>query len=391
MEKPDHGDRSPGIDVIRGLAVIFVVLHHVHLRFQINRYDVANLVPRSVERVVFWSGYYSVITFFVISGFLITGLSLKRWGSLEQIDVAHFYRLRAARILPCLLLLLAVLSMLHVLGFSDYAIKPERASLGRVLLAALTFHFNYLEGHRGYFPANWDVLWSLSVEEMFYLGFPFLCWAVRRERLFMVAMILLIIVGPLNRVALAGHRPWDDYAYLSSMDGMAFGCLAAWLSARCRLSRRTCRAMMMLGITCIILIVVLRAQTFALGLTKTALNVSILECGVALTLVAIGSGVGNRLLAWHTAALRSVGRRSYEIYLTHMFVVLGLMHVFKSAVGQKPSFVAFAFTYAAMLALSIGLGHLVARYYSERMNRRLRGSYAMPYHPSYRPVEHKVS
>jgi len=174
--------RVPSIDVLRGLAVILVVLHHIHLRFQINHFDVATLLPEPVAKVLFWSGYYSVIAFFVMSGFLITSLSLRRWGTLDSISLPAFYRLRVARIVPCLLLLIAVLSALHLAGFTDYLVNPERASLTRVVVAALTFHVNWLEGMRGYLPGNWDVLWSLSVEEVFYLGFPLLCLALRRER-----------------------------------------------------------------------------------------------------------------------------------------------------------------------------------------------------------------
>ena len=107
---------------------------------------------------MFWSGYYSVMTFFVISGFLITTLSMRRWTFLEQIAPSRFYQLRGARILPCLLILLAVLSVLHWVGASDFTIRPQLASLPRALVAALTFHVNWLEGHRGYLPANWDVL-----------------------------------------------------------------------------------------------------------------------------------------------------------------------------------------------------------------------------------------
>jgi peptidoglycan/LPS O-acetylase OafA/YrhL len=129
---------------------------------------------------LFWSGYYAVLIFFVISGFLIASITLRRWGSLAAIDVKAFYRLRVARIAPCLVLLLGVLSCLHVAGVSGYVIDPARSSLGRAIFAALTFHFNYLEGTRGYLPGAWDVLWSLSIEEAFYAHVPRVC--VRRWR-----------------------------------------------------------------------------------------------------------------------------------------------------------------------------------------------------------------
>lgn len=366
----DH--RVPSIDVLRGLAVILVVLHHIHLRFKINHYDVAALVPEALAKVLFWSGYYSVIAFFVMSGFLITSLSLRRWGTLDNIPLPDFYRLRVARIVPCLLLLLATLSALHLAGFTDYVINPERASLGRVVVAALTFHVNWLEGMRGYLPGNWDVLWSLSVEEVFYLGFPLLCLTLRRERWVLLCMGVLIVIGPVNRTLLEGRDPWADYAYLSCMDGIAFGCLAAWISARTQASRTKSRIAMAVGVAALLLILVLRKQTFDLGLTRVGLNVTILELGVALVLYALANGVGNETLSQGTGLIRLAGRSSYEIYLTHMFVVLGLMRPFKALFGESPGTAAFPLAYGIMLAVSIVLGVAVSRWYSEPLNQKMR-------------------
>lgn len=365
--------RVPGIDVLRGVAVVLVVLHHINLRFEIDDYDVAGLLPRSVGAPLFWSGYYSVITFFVISGFLITTLSIRRWTVLERIAPSRFYRLRGARILPCLLTLLMVLSVLHWAGASDFTIHPQLASLWRALVAALTFHVNWLEGHRGYLPANWDVLWSLSVEETFYLLFPLMCLVLRKERWIVICMLGLIIIGPFNRVALVDRDPWDDYAYFSCMDGIAFGCITAWITARVRPGPALSKVAMILGAIITVTIVVFREQTAWLGLTKAGLNVTALELGVALLLVGFARGVGNTVLSKGTAWLRLAGRCSYEIYLTHMFVVLGLMHPFKELFGSGPAIAAvYLVTYAMMLALSILLGYAVERWFSDPLNRILR-------------------
>jgi peptidoglycan/LPS O-acetylase OafA/YrhL len=365
--------RVQAIDALRGLAVVLVVLHHIHLRFELNDYDVAKLLPTPIATVVFWSGYYAVIAFFVISGFLITGLSLRRWGSLDRIPLSRFYQLRGARILPCLLALLAILSVLHVAGATDFAIDRERASIGRALTAALTFHVNWLEGHRGYLPANWDVLWSLSVEECFYLSFPLLCLVLRSERWIMISMAVLIVIGPFNRIALEGQDPWQDYAYLSCMDGIAFGCIAAWITARARLSRAVLRGALALGALAALSIVIFRKQASDLGLTSSGLHITVLEVGIALMLLALARGVGNGPLSKGTALLQMAGRCSYEIYLTHMFVVLGLMHVFKNLWGASPgTWAVYPPSYAIMLALSVLLGYVVERRFSDPLNAALR-------------------
>src|SRR6202021_2773473 len=116
-------------------------------------------------------------------------ITLKRWGALPSINVRDFYLLRLARIGPLLLALLAVLSLLHFAGLKDFVVSARTGGLGRALLAALTFHVNVLEARRGYLPGNWDVLWSLSVEEMFYLFFPPICWLLGRGQL-LIAVLL---------------------------------------------------------------------------------------------------------------------------------------------------------------------------------------------------------
>jgi peptidoglycan/LPS O-acetylase OafA/YrhL len=363
--------RSAGIDVIRGICVLLVTLHHIHLRFKFNLVAVKTLLPEPVARVLFWSGYFAVITFFVISGFLITSVSLRRWGSLGRLSLRQFYWLRFARIAPCLALLVLVLSALHLAQVNGFVIPPERASLGRAVLAALTFHVNWLEGHRGYLPGCWDVLWSLSVEEVFYLSFPVLCLLLRDVRWLLAPLLALIIIAPFNRMALAGRDPWEDYAYLSCMDGIALGCLAALFAARWgqRLGPGVLRTMMALGIAAVSLIVVFRKLPLSLGLQEVGLGVSVLELGVALILIALSRGIGSTVLARGTGSIRAIGRWSYEIYLTHMLVVLGLVPFI---VESKPAAPWILGWYALLLIASVALGWAVHDLYSEPLNRALR-------------------
>jgi peptidoglycan/LPS O-acetylase OafA/YrhL len=355
--------------VLRGLAALFVLLHHIHLRFEFNDYDTDGWLPHALNPLIWWSGYQAVIAFFVISGFLITRLSISRWGPLGQIHIREFYALRVARIVPCLMLLLVILTALHLMGAPNFTIPPDRASLGRALLAALTFHVNYLEGHRGYLPGGWDILWSLSIEETFYLLFPLICAFLRSERLLVAPLLGLIVVGPISRTLLANRDPWADYAYFSCTDGIAFGCLAALACARVRIPAWFSRAAFSAGAAVTIFALVMRATVARIGLTDLGLHVTVLELGVALILLAFGSGVGNRAASFGTGWLRRIGNHSYEIYLFHMIVVLGLMNLLLRTRVTSHALPAW---FAAMLLLSLGLGELVARRYSEPLNRRLR-------------------
>jgi peptidoglycan/LPS O-acetylase OafA/YrhL len=358
-----------GIDVLRGVCVLLVVLHHINLRFWLNHFPVAKALPAPLAQVLFWSGYCAVVAFFVVSGFLITGLSLRRWGSLGSVRIGSFYCLRLARIAPCLLLLLAILSALHLAGARDFTIAPQRASLGRALAAALTFHVNWLEGHRGYLPGGWDVLWSLSVEETFYIVFPLAAVLLGSERLFLVALAALVIVGPVCRTLLGDADPWREYAYLSCTDAIAFGCIAAVVAHRRLLGPRGLRLALAAGALITALTLLLCNEDTYTGIARFGLNVSALELGVALMVVAFGGGIGNGTIARGTGWLRALGRSSYEIYLFHMLVVLALMALARQA---QPAARALPLWYAMMLGGSVLLGYAIARTYSEPLNRRIR-------------------
>jgi peptidoglycan/LPS O-acetylase OafA/YrhL len=375
--------RLAGVDVLRGLCVLLVLLNHIKVRFLLNDLPVGNALPARLEQVLFWSGHYAVVTFFVISGFLITGLSLRRWGSLGAVDVGSFYRMRFARIAPCLLLLLLILTTLHLTGAPDFVIRPERASLGRALLAALTFHLNWLEGHRGYLPGGWDVLWSLSVEEAFYLVFPLAAVLLRSERLFMLVLGALVVIGPCYRGMLGDTEPlplWD-YAYLSCTDAIAFGCIAALVTHHRLLGPRGLRLTLAAG--CLLsLLTLMCSENEGPGLARFGFNLTALELGVALMVVAFGSGVGNLAMARGTRWLRAVGRCSYEIYLFHMLIVLGLIAIVRRLHVTR----AFPLWYAAMLGGGILLGCLIARIYSEPLNRRIRAASGLVFADSGAPA-----
>jgi peptidoglycan/LPS O-acetylase OafA/YrhL len=117
------------------------------------------------------------------------------------------------------------------------------------------------------------------------------------------------------------------------------------------------------------LVVVLCDEDAHVGISRFGLNVTLLEAGIAMMLLAFGSGVGSEALSPGTRWLRQIGRCSYEIYLFHMLVVLGLMGLFERI---HPAMKTIPMWYILMLLLSVLLGYAVSRFYSEPLNRRLR-------------------
>ncbi len=239
MERKRRPARNPGIDLLRGLAIVLVVFNHLGLRIPLEKSALAGVLPRWLLNRLNWNGYEAVYVFFVISGFLIAGNALRRWGSLAAIDAGVFYARRFARIAPCLLALLVVLSALHLLGVQDYVIHRAGQSLSGALLSALGLNLNGYEGRTGYLPGAWDVLWSLSIEEAFYLGFPLACLLLRRRSLLVPPLLLLAVSLPWVRAALHGNEIWLEKAYLPGMAAIATGVLGALLAKACRPPRRT--------------------------------------------------------------------------------------------------------------------------------------------------------
>src|ERR1700728_3642019 len=181
--------RLDGVDVLRGLSIFFVLINHVNMRLRLEHVPYTQGMPEQLVSSLVWNGQLGVQIFFAVSGFLITSTSLRRWGSLARVSIRDFYLLRFARIAPLLLSLLVALSLLHFWHFGDFIVTAKTGGFGRALFAALTFHVNVLEARRGYLPGSWDILWSLSVEEMFYLFFPVICFLFGRGKLFVVLLL----------------------------------------------------------------------------------------------------------------------------------------------------------------------------------------------------------
>ncbi len=205
-------------------------------------------------------------------------MAIRRWGALSQVRIADFYRLRFARIVPLLVLLLVILCVLDLAHVPGFVIKAH-TSLPRALLAAATFHINWLESQRGYLPPNWDVLWSLSVEEVFYLFFPLICVLTRARAPLIALLMAFVAVGPFARTVLTRNELWADYGYLSCMDAIALGCLAAMIAASVRFRPATLRALQIIGAALVLLIMTARPLVRAMHIYQLGLDVTCLALG----------------------------------------------------------------------------------------------------------------
>jgi peptidoglycan/LPS O-acetylase OafA/YrhL len=387
-EVPAVVARFEMVDLLRGLSILAVVLLHCWIRFYLNGVSLGSGLPWWLGHLLLRNGGNGVTVFFAISGFLITLTSVRRFGGLSGMRAGMFYRIRFARIGPLLLLILAVLSLLHWASLHSGAFDlwhvKKAVGLRRALFAALTFHLNWLEAKTGYLPANWDVMWSLSVEEMFYLFFPLVCVAFVGVRsplrrvgwplLFLLAGVLLVL-GPWARSVWITTEIGQEKSYLGGMNAIAMGCLAGLLCDR--LSRAAVlRRGWLYGAEGVGWVLLAWMATWprwgwlhgaSRFLARHDLDDTVLPLGACLVMV--GTVLrGSRGGGWVTAPVRWFGRHSYEVYLTHEFVVLlGVLGYLRWHVGRPGVWT------VGITVLTAPLGWVVARWYSEPMNRWLRG------------------
>jgi peptidoglycan/LPS O-acetylase OafA/YrhL len=313
-----------GLDGLRALAVVAVVLYHLDLAW----------IP---------GGFLGVDVFFVLSGFLITALVLEEVERTGRLDVRRFYLRRARRLLPALGLVLLAVSATAVLG-----VREEIPELRTDVPAALLYVSNwwYVASDASYFeftgrPPLLQHLWSLAVEEQFYLLWPAVvvaAMAVGRRRVRRVAVVgALLSTAAMATLAAMGDMPvpndasrvyyGTDTHAMGLLVGAALATLWApwrrwsgersWLSRRAGPHRGWVGVVDLVGVACLVGVVLafLRVGQFSPGLYRGGfLALAVLTAGLVATL-AHPAGLLGRAMA--VQPMRYLGERSYGSYLWH--------------------------------------------------------------------------
>lgn len=204
----DSPGRIPTLDGLRAIAILFVLAAH--------GLGTRNLPAFRTARALFAN--VGVRTFFVLSGYLITLLLLRELARTGRISLRGFYLRRATRIFPAFYVFLGVVTLLVTLG---YLVVPQL----QLWLASV-----YLTSFQSWPAWNVHHLWSLSVEEHFYLLWPLTLALLGRRRAF-IGVIVVILISPFLRF-IAWHLWTDQQPLIRTaspfvFDALATGCLLA--------------------------------------------------------------------------------------------------------------------------------------------------------------------
>ena len=219
---------NPALDGVRGIAILLVLFHHFTL------FDPVTTIGAwlGFGALLGWSG---VDVFFVLSGFLITGILIDARGSDRYF--ASFYMRRVLRIFPLyyLIVFISFVLLSRSTYWHDLLVGPGRVAQWPYW----TYLVNFAIAERGDFQHGvLDVSWSLAIEEQFYLIWPAIVWLLPVRFIGVVCAAIAVIVPILRSMALdGGAEPVDAYVlpHLRA-DALALGALLAWLSRRKRLT-----------------------------------------------------------------------------------------------------------------------------------------------------------
>lgn len=337
-----HGEYHPHIDGIRALAILPVLLFHI----------LAKLCP---------GGFAGVDVFFVISGYLITGGILRELQK-ERFTIRNFYYRRIRRIMPAYF---AMISGVFVIGCVVYYAAPlillgDAVSAGTLFLANV--HFWKMGGD--YFSTALHSqallhLWSLSVEEQFYLFIPLLCaviWKIQRRVVVPVFTLLAVLslVGAIYAVTtgkqssafyLLHFRAWELLA------GSLLAMIPAPVHKDSHIAVQIWERPAFFAITGLLLVVF----TYICISSKTPFPGAVAIIPVIGTVLLIRYGHGGwvgQILCWKPMV--AIGKFSYSLYLWHWPVTV----FWKYVTYERLS----AYDYVGMLLLSLVLGYFSWRF-----------------------------
>ena len=357
--------RNLAIDLLRGFGVMMVVCGHFTFGALPEGLHVAWPVQYDHFVLLMSNTYYAVTMFFAISGFIITQKLLHDSGqSLANIHLGRFYVFRFSRIFPGLALFCLVYSFLYAIRQPGFYL--DNVSLKRVLYYVFTLRFNHFFVDHQWAVGRWGVLWSLAVEEVFYLCFPLFCLTLRTTKAIFLGLFVMALVGPYLR-----HTGsfYTLFLNLTCFDQLALGCMTAMIVTHERFKRLPafCHyGLCVLGLALVLYVwdVADLKNNYMLGPSFIALGTIMMLAGQEHFEKVRSLSELSFLRRWATTIalpMCFLGLVSYELYLFHLgfFVFVGAVFtLFLHTLNWPLNFYLIfliTFTITALMSAVIGL------------------------------------
>jgi peptidoglycan/LPS O-acetylase OafA/YrhL len=338
---PGTSTRIESLDGLRAISILLVLTSH-----SINAFG-------HDDPLVL--GSLGVRVFFVISGFLITGLLLQELNATDTIDLVKFYFRRTLRIFPPFYFFLLVMFVLALWGWVTLPLAD--------LVPPLTYTTNYIAIESRKLAHSW----SLAVEEQFYLLWPGVLLLFGKKRAFHL-LCLVLIVSPVIRIVtyqmVYPFEPkWLALGFQANLDALGAGCLLAFARQRLHASRfyrRVINSNLVLVLPAVVVVANLQGPHPHLfdGLCIPVMNVLIaiiIDWAVLNHAGRVGRILNSRLFM-------TIGVMSYSIYLWQQPFLT-------RSVSTIPQFL---FRIACILLVS-SASYLIVERYSLQLRKRLQG------------------
>ena len=351
---PSNNDHFLALDGLRGLSVTLVFFFHASKCFNNGAWSHYPLVFFIVDR-----GYFGVDIFFVLSGFLITGILVKARTATNYYSV--FYQRRALRIFPVYYLAVLLVFLLDRPGGQPFSWHVQ-----------IWYWLNLSNWYSAFFfhPIYLTQFWTLAIEEQFYLFWPVLVRNVPGKWLGALCLAMLPLQYGLR--LLPAVQRWNDRypefihrAVFLHTEGLFLGALLALLWPHLPdgpFTRAGLRcAVVLAGVATLFATLPEFVKMRAVSAAQTSLW-SVFGALVIALLLRSGTGLLARSLS--AAPLRRLGRYSYCIYVNHIAVIL-LSGQFLSIYRLPHPRVAFPFAITAVFLLSVAVAALSWRVLEE--------------------------
>jgi peptidoglycan/LPS O-acetylase OafA/YrhL len=353
----------PALDGIRGLAIVAVLMRHVAYVFMQHGSITRWFLP------VFQFGMWGVDLFFVLSGFLITGILIDTRAATNR--ARSFYGRRILRIFPVYYLTIAVVFVGE--HFSPWIKTAANLQNLPDHLSYLFYFQNFIPmWHHGLYPESIiGPFWSLAIEEQFYLIWPMVVWRLAPRSIVKVCAVALCSTLALRLILVPnfGDGIWLYALTPTRADGLFVGAaLAAIYRIRGEFSKPLLQGLTSAGCVCLAAVAIFAPvnELWLTGQLMSVIGISgvALLCG-ALIVFCLRYNEGRLAKVFQLKWMRSLGKYSYGMYVFHLGIYYGVQYLLTNRFHVNyPLPTAYGLLYfAVLLGLTYGLAWLSFNYF----------------------------